>query len=162
MSWAIDLFGPELVTKNGSQSTDQLVAGRKFVTVLFSAYWCPPCRTLTPLASMKYMSVLARSEWQVVFVSTDRDQDAFDTYFAEQPWPAVPFLDRPRKDLLSARYGVRGIPTVVRLDGATGELRDTNCRVSFHLASTGEDLLNRWTLHDRTQARNNNPCCIVS
>jgi nucleoredoxin len=32
------------------------------------------------------------------------------------PWKALPFVDRARKDALSAKFGVQGIPTLVLLD----------------------------------------------
>jgi hypothetical protein len=59
---------------------------------------------------------------EVVFVSSDRDEGSFDAYRREMPWVALPFSDRARKKALSAQFGVRGIPTLVVLDGATGQL----------------------------------------
>lgn len=52
----------------------------------------------------------------VLFISSDKDQAAFDEYFAEMPWHAVPFADRARKERLSAHFDVEGIPTLIMLD----------------------------------------------
>jgi len=40
---------------------------------------------------------------------------------------ALPFTDRVKKDELSDKYGVQGIPTLVLLDGS-GELVNGNIR----------------------------------
>ena len=37
------------------------------------------------------------------------------------PWLAIPFEDRDTKAKLSDKYGVSGIPTLILVDGATGE-----------------------------------------
>lgn len=42
MTWATDLFGPSLVKKDGdnvvTKPTDEVVAGKKFVVLYFSAH----------------------------------------------------------------------------------------------------------------------------
>jgi thioredoxin 1 len=60
------------------------------VLVDFTAAWCPPCRALTPI-----LARFASRERQVVVGSVDAD--------------AHPHL--------AARYGVRGLPTVVVFAG---------------------------------------------
>eukprot|EP00812_Abedinium_dasypus_P012192 NODE_5720_length_559_cov_365.158730.p2 GENE.NODE_5720_length_559_cov_365.158730~~NODE_5720_length_559_cov_365.158730.p2 ORF type:complete len:87 (+),score=22.93 NODE_5720_length_559_cov_365.158730:3-263(+) len=83
----------------------------------------------------------------------------------EQPWPAVPFANREVKDALSKKYGVRGIPTMVRLDGANGELADTNCRARIQIAQDGEALLAKWsgvpTVKVQGTSQNKGACCAV-
>jgi hypothetical protein len=37
----------------------------------------------------------------VVFVSSDRDSDAFKSYYGEMPWLALPYEDRDAKAALS-------------------------------------------------------------
>ena len=65
---------------------------------------------------------------EIVFVSSDRDEKAFDDYFAEMPWLALPYAERKLKATLSKKYKVRGIPTFVIVDGETGELITTDGR----------------------------------
>ena len=38
-SWAIEAFGPELLTKDGKQKTADVLAGKNRVGVYFSAHW---------------------------------------------------------------------------------------------------------------------------
>jgi|TARA_B110001469_G_C9598337_1_gene297182 nucleoredoxin len=52
-----------------------------------------------------------------VFVSSDRDQKSFDSYYAEMPFYALPFGARDEAASLGEKYGVKGIPTLVLLDG---------------------------------------------
>merc|ERR1719160_2448390 len=65
---------------------------------------------------------------EIIFVSSDRDQASFDSYYGEQPWLSLPFEARDKKNSLSKKYKVQGIPTLVILDGATGETITTDGR----------------------------------
>jgi len=53
---------------------------------------------------------------EVLFVSSDKDQESFDGYFKEMPWLALDFSDRKRKEQLSNLFGVEGIPSLVIID----------------------------------------------
>merc|ERR1712185_371296 len=53
---------------------------------------------------------------EVVFVSSDKDQEQFEDYFKDMPWLALDFEDRKRKAQLSNMFGVRGIPALVIID----------------------------------------------
>merc|ERR1712218_224529 len=66
---------------------------------------------------MGYVEALSAKGLEVVFVSSDHDKAAFDTYYGEQPWLALPFSDRQRRDALLERFEVRGFPTIIILDG---------------------------------------------
>jgi len=52
----------------------------------------------------------------VLFASSDQDSAAFTSYFGSMPWKAFPFSDQ-RIEQLSKKFKVRGIPTLVLLDG---------------------------------------------
>merc|ERR1711959_647048 len=123
----IELFGNQLLTKDGLQDTETVLANKTHVLVYFSAHWCPPCRGYTPELSSAYEASSRKDETAVVFVSSDQDQGAFDEYYGEMSFFALPFADRDRKGMLGEKYGVRGIPTLVHLDGA-GNLVDSNVR----------------------------------
>jgi len=43
-----------------------------------------------------------------VFVSSDRDQKSFDSYYAEMPFYALPFAARDEAASLGEKYGVKG------------------------------------------------------
>ncbi len=72
----------------------------KVVGIYFSAHWCPPCRAFTPQLADWYKKVKAGpngSKFEIVFVSSDRDEQSMKEYFGEMPWHAVPYDDRQRK-----------------------------------------------------------------
>lgn len=56
------------------------------------------------------------TDFEVVFVSSDRDQAGFDEYFSEMPWFALPYSNRAAKNSLSNKFKVQGIPSLVVLD----------------------------------------------
>ncbi|EGB12089.1 hypothetical protein AURANDRAFT_16440, partial [Aureococcus anophagefferens] len=101
----------------------QVLGGKAVVGLYFSAHWCPPCRGFTPKLAALYEALVAAGEsFEVVFVSSDRDDAQFDEYYGAHPWAAVPFANRDAKAALSRKFKVQGIPTFVLVDGETGEL----------------------------------------
>jgi len=111
------LFGATLKGKNKADvATSDALAG-KVVGIYFSAHWCPPCRGFTPKLAEAYTKyVAAGKNFEIVFVSSDKNEPAFDEYFGEMPWLALPFADRERKEALNKKYKVRGIPSLVIVD----------------------------------------------
>ena len=51
-------------------------------------------------------------DFEIVFVSNDRDQESFDSYFNTMPWLALPFGDPTVKEL-AKHFDVRGIPCLI-------------------------------------------------
>jgi nucleoredoxin len=114
------LSGAKLLGKEGKEMGLEVLEG-KVLALYFSAHWCPPCRGFTPkLAEWSSKSLQAKG-LEVVFVSSDKDEASFQEYFGEQPWLALDYADRKRKDQLSSNFGVRGIPSlvIVDVDGST-------------------------------------------
>jgi nucleoredoxin len=116
------LFGDTLHTKGGDGkvvdvSTDSHLAN-KVVMIYFSAHWCPPCRGFTPNLSAFYTKLKEKNEvpFELVFASSDRDEDSFNEYYQEMPFASLPFANRAAKDKLSSTFGVSGIPMLVVLD----------------------------------------------
>jgi len=115
----VKLFGSNLIGKDGSIDTKSLDG--KYVGIYFSAHWCPPCRGFTPELAKFYNAFRATEKgknFEIVFVSSDRDASAFNEYFHEMPWLALPYAERSTKGTLSSKYKVEGIPTLVILDSA--------------------------------------------
>jgi nucleoredoxin len=107
----LDLFGGDcqILTKNGLVQLSTLAG--KYVGVYFSAHWCPPCRGFTPKLAEYYQKAKdAGKDWEIIFVSSDRDQSSFDEYYAEMPWCALPFSNRALKQTLGGKFKVSGIP----------------------------------------------------
>mmetsp|Transcript_2492 Transcript_2492/g.2883 ORF Transcript_2492/g.2883 Transcript_2492/m.2883 type:complete len:156 (-) Transcript_2492:454-921(-) len=124
----VRLFGQEILTKEGLKATDEVLAGKKHIMIYFSAHWCPPCRAYTPQLSDAYSaSELAGTDTVIIFVSSDQDENGFNSYYGSMSFYALPYSDRERKEALSTMYGVQGIPTLVLLNG-DGELVNGNIR----------------------------------
>ena len=64
----------------------------------------------------------AGKSFEIVFVSSDREEPDFDSYYGEQPWLALPYAERKLKAALSKKFKVSGIPSLIILDGETGEV----------------------------------------
>ncbi|XP_008782777.2 probable nucleoredoxin 1-1 [Phoenix dactylifera] len=110
-----------LVRNNGDQVKIANLEG-KTIGLYFSASWCPPCRRFTPKLIETYGKLSSEGkDFEVVFVSADRDEDSFNGYFAKMPWLAIPFSDTKARDRLDEVFKVRGIPHLVILD-ASGEV----------------------------------------
>ena len=140
MSAFVDLLGSKLVSSTGDVSTSDALSGKKAVALYFSAHWCPPCRGFTPQLAKWYTNNLKAAGLEVVFVSSDKGPSEFDSYFKEQPWLALPFDDRALKAKLSKKFKVNGIPSLVILDGATGETITTDGREAVSEDPTGKNL----------------------
>jgi nucleoredoxin len=65
---------------------------------------------------------------EIIFVSSDRDDDSFAEYFGTMPWTALSFSNREGKQKLAEKFGVRGIPFFVVLDGADASVKDADGR----------------------------------
>lgn len=82
-----------------------------YASVAAAAGRCPPCQKFTPMLMTAYNGLKASGKtFEVVFVSSDRDQGSFDGYYSKMPWLALPFEKRALKQTLSKKYKVTGTP----------------------------------------------------
>merc|ERR1711865_861219 len=130
------LSSAKLVSASGESSGADLMG--KVFAFYFSAHWCPPCRGFTPQLAEWYTNGLKEKGLEIVFVSSDKTEDAFKEYFAEQPWLALDYSDRKMKEALSTMFGVQGIPSVVLID-ADGSIISKDGRGSIAGDPTGEN-----------------------
>lgn len=114
----------------------------KYLMLYFSAHWCPPCKAFTPKLSKAYTTLKENDKtnnFELLFVSSDRSEDAFNDYFSEMTFGALPYEHRDAKAELSSRYEVRGIPTLIMLspvtDKETGERTLINDNVRSFIMS---------------------------
>jgi thiol-disulfide isomerase/thioredoxin len=112
---AIQVLGDEFQDKDNQTFSQADRFTKEFIGIYFSAHWCPPCRDFTPKLAQSYSEGL-RDKMEIVFVSSDRDEQAFKEYLGEMPWLALPYSKRAEKETLSKIFGVEGIPTFVILD----------------------------------------------
>lgn len=103
----VNLIGSELTDAKGQPIPAPQLPSDGVLGIYFSAHWCPPCRMFTPELTAfyrKFKETEAGSRLEIVFVSSDRDEEAFKEYLAEMPWPAVPYKERARKVRLGTFY----------------------------------------------------------
>lgn len=133
----VELLGSTLLTKDGEKSTLEALNGKSAVGIYFSAHWCPPCKGFTPKLAEWYTASLKGKGMEIVFVSSDRDEAAFNDYYNDMPWVALPYVNRELKDKLSKKYKVQGIPSLVIL-GPDGNVITKDGREAVGKDPTGE------------------------
>jgi len=136
---SLELFPEDLYNAKGEKvSRDELKD--KVVGIYFSAHWCPPCKTFTPKL-VKFRDE-NKDDFEIVFVSSDRDETAQMGYMkeAKMEWLAVKFGTQGIADL-KKRYAVRGIPSLIII-GPDGKTISTNGR--GEVTSTPKKALAAW------------------
>ncbi|NCC49934.1 MAG: redoxin domain-containing protein [Spartobacteria bacterium] len=137
-----ELFGETLINARGEQVSVDTLNGKK-VGIYFSAHWCPPCRMFTPKLVSAYNELKAADKpFEIVFSSGDRSSKEMMDYMesAGMSWLALPY-ESDRRDGLSRKYGVRGIPTLIIL-GEDGTVIARDARMDVH--THGADAYNKW------------------
>ncbi|CAF4734097.1 unnamed protein product [Rotaria socialis] len=111
----------------------------KTIALYFSGQSCQSSREFTLKLVEIYKSVYkdVKDKFEIVFISYDKDDKCFDSYYKQMPWKALPFVDRTRWNALKTKYAVGGIPCLVVLSAAGQILcsngvqevnsKDTNC-----------------------------------
>jgi len=112
------------------QLTWNSVAQKFDYTVLyFSAHWCPPCRNFTPKFAEWYKNNQAKmpegKTFEVIFCSSDQNEEAFNEYYETMPWATMPY-DDPRVKELKTILEVSGIPSVQVIRNSTGKVAEPN------------------------------------
>eukprot|EP00090_Calanus_glacialis_P006156 TRINITY_DN14835_c0_g1_i1.p1 TRINITY_DN14835_c0_g1~~TRINITY_DN14835_c0_g1_i1.p1 ORF type:complete len:143 (-),score=30.09 TRINITY_DN14835_c0_g1_i1:14-442(-) len=114
------LSGVKLIKPdNTAVEAPKVLASKKLVLFYFSAHWCPPCRMFTPMLRDFYEEAAGLGV-EIVFISSDRSQDAMMGYMKEShgPWWAL----EHNSDIghqISSKYNISSIPTllVFKADG---------------------------------------------
>ncbi|KAJ0553287.1 putative protein-disulfide reductase [Helianthus annuus] len=100
--------------KGGKLCASDLVG--KTIGLYFGAHWCPPCRDFTSQLIEAYNDITTNKDQQfeVIFISTDRDFKEFELSISKMPWPAIPFNSKTRQDLCRI-FEVKWIPSLIFL-----------------------------------------------
>ncbi len=107
-------FGESFIGNKKEVVPADSIYSKKVIAVYFSAHWCPPCRGFTPVLAEFYTEAQAahKDDFEVIFCTSDQNDEAFLEYFAGMPWKAIPFGD-PKIAELKKTFQVSGIPTLV-------------------------------------------------
>ena len=119
-----------MITKDGECSLADALAGAEFVGIYFSAHWCPPCRGFTPILAQFYEEVNKNGKvFEVIFVTSDQNEDSFKEYYELMPWKACRWGDD--RNSIKQKHGVQGIP-MLPLFKADGTKISDNARGEVH------------------------------
>ncbi len=77
----------------------------------FSAHWFPPGRGFTPKFVEFHKKHAEAKDFETVFASSAKDQEAFDGYYGEMSWVALPFDKSDLKAALNKKFKAQGIPS---------------------------------------------------
>ena len=109
------------------KTTDPLNANADYLAIYFSAHWCPPCRTFTPILADFYKDHFKDGgDFDVLFVSADRSERAMKEYirWGKMKFPALEF-DEKKNARNITKYAGNGIPCLVVIDREGNVIADS-------------------------------------
>ena len=135
-------FGDKFIDNKSNAVAADSIYSNKAIAVYFSAHWCPPCRAFTPVLAEFYNEAQAahKDQFEVIFCTSDQNNEAFLEYFASMPWKAIPFGD-PKIAELKKHYKISGIPTLI-VCKPDGSVISPNGRAD--VASKGPAVVTEW------------------
>lgn len=155
-----------LLGGGGANVSSEVSLTGKNTAIYFSASWCQPCKKFTPQLVEAYHTAMAdghKDKLDVLFVSLDSEEEAFNKYRASMPWPAVGFKDS-RRALLQIGLGIKSIPALVVLDPA-GKVLCSSGVTEIAMNKTLTDLISSKIeaadLGKSVEILQRNPVCIA-
>ncbi|XP_050719245.1 uncharacterized protein LOC126999973 [Eriocheir sinensis] len=92
-------IGEAVQGHSGPVQLNDVCGTDRVLGLYFSAHWCGPCRGFTPqlVALYKHLKENTKHQFEVILVSSDTDETAYNDYFRDMPWLALPFSETKRK-----------------------------------------------------------------
>jgi nucleoredoxin len=122
------LVGKTLVKQKGIVTTRNAMKDKEFLLLYFSASWCPPCKTFSPILKEFYNIVKDSAKIELIYVGSDKTVEEFNKFYSTMPWLAIVSEAVQIKKDLASILQITGIPTVVVLDVKTGLFITNNAR----------------------------------
>ena len=96
----------------------------KYLLLIASASWCPPCQRLIPYLGQVYRHLRAAREddFEFLYLSSDRSQSEFDVAFAQTGFGAIPYEERQTFTDISQLFDIRCVPNMLMF----GPMHPTN------------------------------------
>jgi nucleoredoxin len=152
MAGVAKLFDGHILDKSNKEVNlnDEKYKG-KVIGLYFSAHWyvffyfiefkfccirCPPCRRFTPVLIRFYKDHAEEKKFEIIFMSSDENEESFNEYYKDMPWLALDYKEKDKKEELSSKFGVTGIPTFILLDSDSGNIICTNARQQIETNDT--------------------------
>ncbi len=101
----------------------ELIKGKKYTLIDFWASWCGPCRREIPNLKALYKE-FATKGLEIISISIDKDNAAWQKAFQEEQFPWPNFLD---KSNIADAYEVKLIPAIFLVD-STGKVLSIKLR----------------------------------
>jgi len=121
-----DIIGDDLMNEDGKtySKVSDCQKNNKYLILYFSTEWCPWCKEYTPKLAKYYNDHHEAKNFELIFVSQDKERQTFNRYFKTMPWKAIPYIDRDKKDAICELYNVPYIHNlrIIILLAATGEI----------------------------------------
>jgi nucleoredoxin len=152
--------------KGTTGTTADLFRNKQFVALYFSASWCPPCKgtkrkktpsppshppfkpTLTTTKTPVFSPILAdfynecakNDGVEIVYMSSDHSLVDITAYYGKMPWLAIPYDEQGNKlrSNLASLFSIRGIPSLIVLDVATGQYITADARNHIQQAAQAQ------------------------
>lgn len=136
----LDLIGTKFQSKQGQVSLEE-VTKYPLIGIFFSADWCPPCQGVVPLLTSFYSEVNAKEmQFEIIFCSSDQDEESFIEHFDSMPWLAFSYGSKQQIELYE-EFDIVGVPVLVVIN-SQGDVLDTKGRNTIQ--KKGVNSINYW------------------
>lgn len=110
----IEEIVPDTYVKNDGSYNPTSELDGKYLMFYFCAKWCNRSTIFTKKLVRGYRALKrVRDDFEILFVSSDRDRKSFKDNFNQMPFGAIPYGDRYAKNKLTKFLGIRGIPALL-------------------------------------------------
>ena len=142
--WFASKMPKTLIKSSGKTVDTQLALKGKMVAFYFSASWCGPCRSFTPTLVKFYKKAARKKNVEIVFVSSDKTEEAMKTYMKKMPWLAIDFNEKERTAFKN-EMKVNSFPTLIVFD-ENGKIISKNAR--WDVVVLGSKAVEAWKSAD--------------
>ena len=94
MAAIANLFGDNVMDKEGNKVDLKSKCAGKIVGILIAHHWCPPSKRFTPKLAKFYEAQGEGRNFEIIFVSDVIFEDQFKEYYSEMPWLALSYEKR--------------------------------------------------------------------
>ncbi|KAL7571076.1 hypothetical protein ACA910_003789 [Epithemia clementina (nom. ined.)] len=99
---------------SGSERLPMRGLDEKYLLLFAAGQWCRPCRHFTKTLAKAYHNLIRhRQDFEILFLSSDADQESFDSFFGQMPFGAIPFGERAAKAAIANKFSIRRVPVLL-------------------------------------------------
>jgi nucleoredoxin len=111
---AVEQILPDTYLRNDQTYHPMAEMDDKYLMLYFGAGWCPKSTDFTRKVVRAYNALKRqREDFEILFVSSDRDRRAFKKTHSQMPFGAIPYGDRWCRNKLARFLGIKGIPCLL-------------------------------------------------